>query len=89
MMIYDHNLFIFDYTIEYRGISMKCEACGIESDTRYCTDCGKVMDEVVRRVGEARWAAIDDCSFIYPLVKRVGKGEATVNDIIQALEVED
>lgn len=47
------------------------------------------MNEVVRRVGEARWAAIDDCSFIYPIVRRVAKGEATVNDVIQALEVED
>jgi hypothetical protein len=47
------------------------------------------MNEVVRRVGEARWAAIDDCSYIYPLVQRVARGEATVNDIIQALERED
>ncbi|MFI5383759.1 MAG: hypothetical protein ACHQXK_05935 [Methanosarcina thermophila] len=68
---------------------MKCEACGVESEDKYCIECGKVMNEVVRRVGEARWAAIDDCSFIYPLVQRVAKGEATVNDIIQALEVED
>lgn len=89
MLRYYHNLFIFDDTIKYGGISMKCEACGIESDTKYCNDCGRVMDEVVRRVGEARWAAIDDCSYIYPLVQRVGKGEATVNDIIQALERED
>lgn len=68
---------------------MKCEACGTESNERYCTDCGRVMNEVVRRVGEARWAAMDDCSFIYPMVQRVARGEATVNDIIQALEVED
>jgi hypothetical protein len=68
---------------------MKCEACGTESENRYCTECGNVMNEVVRRVGEKRWAAIDDCSFIYPLVQRVARGEATVNDIIQALEVED
>ena len=68
---------------------MQCEACGAESEGRYCNDCGKVLDEVVRRVGEARWAAIDDCSFIYPIVQRVAKGEATVNDVIQALEAED
>ncbi|WP_410507234.1 hypothetical protein RSJ42_10420 [Methanosarcina hadiensis] len=68
---------------------MKCESCGIDSDEKYCADCGRVMNEVVRRVGEARWAAIDDCSFIYPMVQRVARGEATVNDIIQALEVED
>ncbi len=68
---------------------MKCEACGIESEEKYCKTCGAIMDEVVRVVGEARWAAIDDCSFIYPLVERVGKGELTVHDIIQAMEVED
>jgi len=68
---------------------MNCEICGAESDARYCDECGKVMNDVIRRVGEARWAAIDDCSFIYPLVRRVGRGEGTVNDIIQALEVED
>lgn len=49
----------------------------------------KHTDEVVRTVGEKRWAAIDDCSFIYPLVQRVADGELTVHDIIQALEVED
>lgn len=89
MRIIHHNLFIFNDTIHYGVFSMKCESCGTESNERYCADCGKVMNEVVRRVGEARWAAIDDCSFIYPMVQRVSKGEATVNDIIQALEVED
>jgi hypothetical protein len=47
------------------------------------------MNEVIRKVGEARWNAMDDCSFIYPMVKRVGKGELTVRDIIQELERED
>ncbi len=68
---------------------MKCEICGKESDDRYCSDCGKVMNEVIRKVGEKRWSAIDDCSFIYPMVKKVGRGELTVNDIIQELERED
>jgi len=68
---------------------MKCEACGVESEDRYCKTCGDVLDEVVRVVGEKRWAAIDDCSFIYPLVQRVAKGELTVHDVTQALEVED
>ncbi|WMW25536.1 hypothetical protein RE474_02105 [Methanolobus sediminis] len=68
---------------------MNCIVCGIESDTKYCDECGKVMDEVIRTVGEKRWNAIDDCSFIYPMVLRVARGELTVHDIIQALEVED
>jgi len=68
---------------------MKCESCGLESNEKYCETCGDILDEVVRAVGEERWAAIDDCSFIYPLVQRVAKGELEVRDAIQALEVED
>jgi hypothetical protein len=68
---------------------MKCKSCGSESKGRYCKTCGDILDEVVRVVGEERWAAIDDCSFIYPLVQRVVKGELEVHDVIQALEVED
>ncbi len=68
---------------------MKCESCGVESEDKYCKKCGNILDEVVREIGEKRWAAIDDCSFIYPLVQRVADGELTVHDIIQTLEVED
>jgi hypothetical protein len=68
---------------------MKCESCEAESEDRYCKTCGAIMDHVIREIGEKRWAAIDDCSFIYPLVQRVAKGELTVHDIIQSLEVED
>ncbi|MCO5382541.1 MAG: hypothetical protein NHB15_10970 [Methanosarcina barkeri] len=68
---------------------MKCESCEAESEGRYCKTCGDMLNEVVRVIGEERWAAIDDCSFIYPLVQRVAKGELAVYDVIQALEVED
>jgi hypothetical protein len=89
MLTYYHNLFISSVPIDYGGIFMKCESCGAESEGRYCKKCGEILDEVVRRVGEARWAAMDDCSYIYPLVQRVAKGELTVHDIIQSLDVED
>jgi hypothetical protein len=89
MLTYYHNLFIFDSPIVIGVFTMKCESCGIESEGRYCTTCGGIMDQVIREVGEKQWAAIDDCSFIYPLVLRVAKGELTVHDIIQSLEVED
>ena len=89
MLTYYHNLFIFDVPIGYGGIFMKCESCGEESEGKYCKTCGNIMDQVVRGVGEKRWAAIDYCSYIYPLVQRVAKGELTVHDIIQSLEVED
>ena len=68
---------------------MECESCGSESKGRYCKNCGDILNEVIKAVGEERWAAIDDCSFIYPLVQRVAKGELEVHDVIQALEVED
>lgn len=68
---------------------MNCLVCGAESETKYCSICGKIMDDVIREVGEQRWSSIDDCSFIYPMVLRVAKGELGVHDIIQALEVED
>jgi hypothetical protein len=87
--MYHHNLFIFNNLIIYGVLSMKCESCGAESEDKYCKTCGDILDEVVRAVGEKRWAAMDDCSFIYPLVQRVANGELTVHDIIQTLEVED
>lgn len=68
---------------------MKCQICGVESDSKYCRECEKILNDVVRRVGEERWNAIDDCSFIYPMIKRVARGELTVNDIIDQLERED
>ncbi|MFA0822757.1 MAG: hypothetical protein ACC612_07690 [Methanomethylovorans sp.] len=68
---------------------MKCLVCGEESDTKYCNTCGKVMDEVIRQVGEKRWSSIDDCSFIYPMVLRVARGEIGVYDIVRSLDVEE
>ena len=68
---------------------MKCESCGADSEDKYCQTCGKILDDVVRAIGEKRWAAMDDCSFIYPLVQQVANGELTVHDIIQVLEKEE
>jgi hypothetical protein len=68
---------------------MQCNVCGVETDKTYCTDCEQIMEQIIQQVGEKRWAAIDDCSHIYPMVKRAVKGELNINDIINALEVED
>lgn len=76
-------------TISIREVIMKCLVCGTESDTKYCSKCGKIMDEVIRQVGEKRWSSIDDCSFIYPQVLRVARGELRVTDIIRSLETEE
>jgi hypothetical protein len=71
------------------GVFNEMRICGSESEGRYCINCEDILNEVIRAVGEEHWAAIDDCSFIYPLVQRVVKGELEVHDVIQALEVED
>jgi hypothetical protein len=47
------------------------------------------MDEVIRQVGEKRWSSIEDCSFIYPMVLRVARGELGVYDIVRSLDVEE
>ncbi|APH38899.1 MULTISPECIES: hypothetical protein [Methanohalophilus] len=68
---------------------MSCAICGAEADSEYCKKCEKILDEIIHRVGEKRWSAMDDCSYIYPMIKRAAKGELSVNDIINAMEVED
>ncbi|KGK97751.1 hypothetical protein LI82_08210 [Methanococcoides methylutens] len=68
---------------------MQCTVCGVETENKYCNDCEKILEEIIQKVGEKRWSAIDDCSYIYPMIKRAAKGELTVNDIINAMEVED
>lgn len=68
---------------------MQCTVCGKEGESKYCGDCDKVLKELIQKVGEERWSAIDDSSYIYPMIERVIKGELTVNDIINAMEVED
>ncbi len=88
MYIYYHNLFILDTPIVYGVFSMNCESCGAESEDKYCKTCGEILNDVVRRIGEKRWAAMDDCAFIYPYVQRVAKGELTVQDIIEILDAE-
>jgi hypothetical protein len=68
---------------------MQCTVCGVETENKYCNDFEKILEEIIQKVGEKRWNAIDDCSYIYPMIIRATKGELTVNDIINAMEVED
>ncbi|MBP2030782.1 hypothetical protein J2755_001730 [Methanohalophilus levihalophilus] len=68
---------------------MQCTVCGEENENEYCDECDKILKEIIKRVGEERWSAIDDSSYIYPMIQRAVKGELTVNDIINAMEVED
>jgi len=55
------KFFRFIYHLQLWGYNMKCEVCEMESDTQYCSQCGPVMNELIRKVGEKRWNAMDDC----------------------------
>ena len=66
---------------------MKCEICG-ESTTgekRICDRCSKIMDDVIRNVGPDIWKGIDDCKYIYPMIKRVAEGDLRTQDVVNAL----
>lgn len=65
---------------------MDCEICGEStSDNKYCDRCDRIMNEVIRNVGPDVWGNIDDCKFIYPMVKRVAEGELRTQDVVNEL----
>ena len=68
---------------------MKCESVEQRAKEDTARHVATYWIKLSETIGEKRWAAMDDCSFIYPFVRRVANGELTVHDIIQVLEVED
>ncbi len=64
---------------------MECAVCGMKSDARLCARCSKIEKEVVKTVGEDVWNKMDDCSYIYPLIKRVAEGDLTVKDVVNEI----
>lgn len=64
---------------------MKCEICEISTEDRYCDECGRIMNHVIREIGPDIWENIDDCKFIYPMVRRVVEGTLTTQDIVNEL----
>lgn len=66
---------------------MKCDICGgptIE-DKRICDRCSKIMEDVIRNVGPDIWKGIDDCKYIYPMIKRVAEGDLRTQDVVNTL----
>ncbi len=43
------------------------------------------MDKVIQEVGPDVLSTIDDCKFIYPMIKRVAAGDLRTQDVINSL----
>jgi len=66
---------------------MNCEICGKSTSNKnmICDGCTRIMDKVIRDVGPEVWNNIDDCKFIYPMIKRVAEGSLRTNDVVNSL----
>ncbi len=43
------------------------------------------MEKVIRDVGPDVWNTIDDCKYIYPMIKRVAEGDLRTQDVVNSL----
>ena len=66
---------------------MNCDICGksTTNDNGICDRCGRIMNKVIRDVGPEMWQTIDDCKYIYPMVKRVAEGNLRTQDVVNAI----
>ncbi len=66
---------------------MNCDICGqpTENNRTICNNCSRIMDQVIREIGPDRWEKIEDCKYIYPMVKRVAEGTLRTQDIVNEL----
>ncbi len=66
---------------------MNCDICGKTTinKSRICDNCNSIMDKVIREVGPDVWNTIDDCKYIYPMIKRVAEGSLRTQDVVNAL----
>lgn len=66
---------------------MNCDIC--EKPTRdnkeICDNCNRIMETVIRDVGPDVWNNIDDCKYIYPMIKRVADGSLRTQDVVNSL----
>ena len=51
---------------------MKCDICGepTSNKNRICERCTKIVDKVIKEVRSDVLKNIDDCKYIYPMIKR-------------------
>lgn len=66
---------------------MNCDICGKPTtDAKgICNSCSRIMENVIRDVGPDVWNTIDDCKYIYPMIKRVAEGTLRTHDVVNAL----
>lgn len=66
---------------------MNCDICGkpTTNETKVCDSCMRIMDKVIRDVGPDVWENIDDCRYIYPLIRRVAEGDLRTQDVVNEL----
>ena len=43
------------------------------------------MDKVIRDIGPDVWEKIDDCKYIYPMIRRVAEGDLRTQDVVNEL----
>ncbi len=66
---------------------MNCDICENPTTNRkgICDRCNKIMETVIREVGPDIWKGIDDCKYIYPMIKRVAEGDLRTQDVVNSL----
>ncbi len=66
---------------------MNCEICGkpTADESSVCDTCRRIMDKVIRDVGSDVWEKIDDCKYIYPMIRRVAEGDLRTQDVVNEL----
>lgn len=80
------------YQIEYVKIlnndgNMRCEICGeLTTEEKFiCDRCTKIMEDIIRGIDPDLWKSIDNCEYIYPMIKRVTEGSLRTQDVINSL----
>ncbi len=66
---------------------MNCDICGkiTTNENRICDRCSRIMDKVIRDVGPELLGNVDDCKYIYPMIKRVADGSLRTQDVVNSL----
>ncbi len=65
---------------------MNCDICGknTTNENRICDRCNRIMEKVIRDVGP-ELLNVDDCKYIYPMIKRVADGSLRTQDVVNSL----
>ena len=66
---------------------MNCDICGelTKEGKSICNRCSKIMDDVIRDIDPEIWKGVDDCAYIYPMIKRVAEGTLRKQDVVNAI----